>query len=162
VPLKVFSPHEVDEQRVSSTLIKNLLLEADLLAVERFLGRKFCVYGEIVKGHNRGEGIGFPTANIDLPVPLKNGVYATIIKFENKSFKAITNVGLRPTVNDNMDLWNKNIETHIPGEKLSLYGKNVQVEFQTFIRDEKKFSSLEDLKAQISLDLKVLDKMTMV
>ena len=161
VPLKVFSPHEVNQQRVSSTLIKSLLLEGDLNSVERFLGRKFCVYGEIVKGHNRGEGIGFPTANIDLPVPLKNGVYATQLKFGDKSYKAITNVGLRPTVNDNMDLWNKNIETHVPGERLDLYGKNVEVEFHAFIRDEKKFSSLDELKAQISVDLQVLNKINM-
>ncbi len=160
VPLKIFSPFEIDDQRVSSTLIKNLLLEGDLKSVERFLGRKYKVQGTIVKGQNRGEGIGFPTANLDLSVPLKNGVYATKFQFEGGTFQAITNVGLRPTVNSNMDLWNKNIETHIPGEKLSLYGQAVTVEFQAFIRDEKKFASLGDLKIQIAQDIQALKNFT--
>lgn len=153
VPLKVFSPYEFEDKRVSSTLIKNLLIEGDLQSVEKFLGRKYCVYGTVVKGHNRGEGIGYPTANLDQPIPLKNGVYATQLKFENQSYHGITNVGLRPTVNSNMDLWNKNIETHVPGEKLALYGKDVIVEFHQFIREEKKFASLDELKQQIAIDL---------
>lgn len=153
VPLKVFSPYEIDGKRVSSSLIKDLLIEGDLDNVEHFLGRKYNVSGTVVPGHKRGGGIGFPTANLNQPIPLKNGVYLTILKVDNKSYKAITNVGLRPTVNSNMDLWNKNIETHVPDETLSLYDKKIEVEFHKYVRTEKKFNSLDELKNQILLDL---------
>lgn len=157
VPLKIFSPFEIEGKRVSTSLIKDYLIEGDLESVAKYLGRKYLVSGIIVKGENRGEGIGFPTANLNIPIPLKNGVYATKLKVDNNVYKSITNVGLRPTVNKNLDLWNKNVETHVPGHRLNLYGQEVQVEFYKFIRPEKKFDSLEQLKAQIAKDIQSLN-----
>jgi riboflavin kinase / FMN adenylyltransferase len=158
VPLKVFSPFEIDGHRVSSSLIKNYLIEGDLENVNKYLGRRYSVFGKVVHGHNRGEGIGFPTANLDHPVALKSGVYATKLKFQEKEYISITNVGLRPTVNQNLDLWNKNIETHVPGENLFLYDKEIEVTFYKFIRDEIKFSSLDALKTQIATDIQNLKR----
>ncbi len=157
VPLKIFSPFEVENKRVSTSLIKDYLIDGDLESAAKFLGRKYSVYGKVVKGENRGEGIGFPTANLNSPVPLKNGVYATKLNFGGEVFKSITNVGLRPTVNQNLDLWNKNVETHVPGQRLDLYGKEVQVEFFKFLRPEIKFESLDHLKDQIAKDIKSIN-----
>ncbi len=162
IPLKIFSPFEVDKERVSSTLIKNALLDGNLDKVSNLLGRRYFVEGKVAEGFKRGQGIGFPTANLDRSVPLKNGVYATALKYGNRKYKAITNVGLRPTVNNNLDLWNKNIETHVPGHSLELYGKVIEVEFYEFIREEIKFESLEDLKSQIKLDLGALEKINII
>lgn len=160
IPLKVFSPVEIEQQRVSSSLIKNYLIEGDLKSVSKYLGRPYSVFGTVVKGENRGEGIGFPTANLNIPIPLKNGVYATRLKFNDVYFDSITNVGLRPTVNKNLDLWNKNVETHVPNQKFNLYGQEIEVEFISFIRPEVKFSSLDDLKKQIAQDIQ--NRMEMV
>ncbi len=153
VPIKIFSPYEIQHKRVSTSLIKDYLIEGDIETASIFLGRKYSVFGEVVKGQNRGEGIGFPTANLNSPVPLKNGVYASKLKVANSVYLSITNVGLRPTVNKNLDLWNKNVETHVPGEKLDLYGKTIEVEFHKYLRPEKKFETLEDLKEQIAKDI---------
>lgn len=161
IPLKVFSPYEVDGQRVSSSLIKKYLIEGDLENVNKYLGRRYFVSGTVVRGQNRGEGIGFPTANLDQPVPLKSGVYATKLKHKNSVYTAITNVGLRPTVNENLDLWNKNIETHVPCENLKLYDEKIEVEFIKFIREEVKFNSLDELKKQITLDIKNLKSLSL-
>lgn len=158
IELKIFSSFEIEDQRVSTTLIRKFLMNAELDKILIFLGRRYYIRGEVKKGSSLGKGIGFPTANLNQPIPLKNGVYATKTYLRDKSFKSITNVGLRPTVNQNLDLWNKNVETHILERNIDLYDQEIKVEFFQFLRPEMKFASVDELKTQIQKDIQDLQR----
>jgi len=137
--------------RVSSSEVKKALNAGNLKSLKNFLGRDFSICEKVVSGEKRGRTIGFPTANI---IPLKQlllpfGVYATKLLVDDVLYSAVTNLGVRPTFAGETT----SIETHVLGETgLSLYGKKVEVIFIENIRAEKKFSSLDELKAQISAD----------
>jgi riboflavin kinase/FMN adenylyltransferase len=150
------APLEVDNAVVSSTRIRNLLLEGQAAQAARLLTRYHTVRGIVVKGAQRGRLLGFPTANIevapDFAIP-GNGIYATIATIEAegewKPRLSATSIGVRPT----FDNGPRSIETFILDFDGDLYGKYLQVEFVAKLRDEEKFSSVEALITQMNLDV---------
>ena len=137
---------------ISSTRIRKYLEEGNVKEAGRLLGRHFCVSGECTKGRGVGKSIDFATANLETEPKYqypKQGVYATQATVDGKTYISMTNVGYNPTVTED----NKRmIETHIIDFDENLYGKQICVEFVKRIRDEKKFDTLDELKAQLAHD----------
>lgn len=154
----VIEPFMVDGQIVSSTFIKSLVEENRLESVPKFLGHHYSVSGVVVHGDKRGRLIGFPTANLtchrSLYVP-NFGVYQTRTIWKNSHYESITNVGRTPTFKTD-DL--VKIETHIFDFDKEIYDQEIEVEFLKFIRSERKFSGVEEIKSQISLDIASLGR----
>lgn len=144
---------EFNNQTVSSTLIRKLIQEGSLSEVESILGRPFQLEGTVIKGEGRGKKIGFPTANIlissDLIIPDK-GVYVSRTTNRGMTYNSITNIGNNPTFNNGDEVF---IETHLFDFDDYLYGENIIVELYKKIRDEKKFSSVNELINQIKKDI---------
>jgi riboflavin kinase/FMN adenylyltransferase len=145
--------HNVESQRVSSTLIRDALAVGDLDRAEGFLGRPFSMVGRVVHGRKQGRLIGFPTANI--PLFRKNspirGVFAvTMFGSMNCEWRGIANVGIRPTFGGTPHFL---LEVHIFDCEADLYGRNVKVRFHEKIRNEYRFASVDELKLQIGLDV---------
>ena len=145
------STHSVDNMRVSSTGIRQALLDDRLSNAERMLGHPYQICGRVAQGDKRGRTIGFPTANIRLnrpAIPL-SGVYSvTLCSPELGDIPGIANIGKRPTVDGVRD----QLEVHLFDFEKDIYGMNICVSFHHKIRDEKKFESFELLKQQIELD----------
>ena len=141
----------VDQQRISSTLIRQLLSEDQLELADKMLGRPYTICGHVNHGDKRGRTIGFPTANIHLrraETPL-HGVYSvTMHSQKHGDIAGIANLGRRPTVNGER----VQLEVHLFDFEQDIYGEQVCVSFQKKIRDEKKFDSFDDLKKQIRID----------
>ena len=148
-------PLSLKNKVVSSTLIRNLLIKGDLNKANKLLKRKWSIEGIVEKGRQQGKKIGFPTCNIDIKdyVIAMPGVYAVRVYQANKKsyLKAIANLGYRPTFKQKKIL----LEVHIFNFSGNLYNKHLSVEFIKFIRKEKKFENVEQLKKQIKFDLKV-------
>ena len=140
-------------QKVSSTKIKEYLSAGMISEANKMLGYNYFIMGEIVRGKQLGRTIDKRTINIipeeDKLVPGK-GVYKTNVYLDGRLYKGITNVGINPTVDSD---GKTKVETHILDFNEEIYGKTVKIEFIKFIREEKKFSDLEALKRQISLDI---------
>jgi riboflavin kinase/FMN adenylyltransferase len=138
---------------VSSTRIRRCLAEGELEDANAMLGRPYSVCGKIVRGKQLGRTIGFPTANIEAPVKTlpRFGVYATEASIYGKKHHAITNIGKNPTVSDQEG--KVFIETSINNYDQDIYGSTLKIEFRKFLREEKKFGSVEDLKQQITKDI---------
>lgn len=136
----------------SSTAIRQAIVSGKLEQASSMLGRAFSILGQVVPGDARGRQLGFPTANVAAPrqVLPPRGVYACRIEFEGNNFPSVTNIGVRPTIREEGEL---TIETHLLDFQGDLYGKTVEVQFLRFLRGERKFSSLEELKAQIARDI---------
>ena len=137
--------------RISSSRIRELLSEGKVNLVRRMLGRPYGVEGVIVRGNRRGHTIGFPTANLrphNRVIP-KFGVYATATLVEGAWRKSITNIGVRPTFGKDLE---PSIESYIFDFEGDLYGDVLRVRFLHRIRDEAKFSGIEELKGQIERD----------
>ena len=151
-------PLLLNNKVISSTYIRALLENGNLKKANRLLDRKWMIEGIVHKGRQQGKKIGFPTCNIDIKdyVIAKPGVYAVIVKKKNsnKSQKAIANLGYRPTFNQKKIL----LEVHIFDFSGNLYNKHLSVEFINFIRKEKKFINVNQLKLQIRSDLKIVKK----
>jgi riboflavin kinase/FMN adenylyltransferase len=142
--------HCLDEQRISSSLIRNALAEDRLADADRMLGREYTICGRINHGDKRGRTIGFPTANIHLrrtETPL-HGVYSVTMHSRHGDIAGVANIGRRPTV----DGERVQLEVHLFDFDKTIYGEQVCVSFQHKIRDEKKFDSFDDLKQQIKID----------
>ncbi|MDA7562488.1 bifunctional riboflavin kinase/FAD synthetase [Candidatus Pelagibacter sp.] len=139
---------------ISSTYIRSLLEKGDLKNSNKLLGRNWSIEGIVEKGRKEGKKIGFPTCNIDIKdyVIAMPGVYAVKVerKNSNKSLKAIANLGYRPTFNQKKIL----LEVHIFNFSGNLYNKYLSIEFTKFIRKEKKFKTVNQLRKQIKSDLK--------
>ncbi|SNZ06342.1 riboflavin kinase / FMN adenylyltransferase [Persephonella hydrogeniphila] len=151
--VEVIPPIKSNNERISSTKIRKLLKEGKVEEVANLLGRMYCIKGKIEKGHQLGKKIGFPTINIKPPedLCLKKGVYSGYVSFNGKMYPAVINYGNRPTV-DGKELF---IEAHIIDRKIDISEKEeVKIFFKRFIRDEKKFDSIEQLKKQIQSDIK--------
>ena len=140
---------------MSSTLIRNLLENGYLDKANKLLDRKWCIEGNVQKGRQVGKKIGFPTCNIDIKdyILAKPGVYAVRVSRKNnfKILKGIANLGYRPTFNQKKIL----LEVHLFNFSGNLYDKHLSVEFLKFIRKEKKFKNINELRSQIKLDLKI-------
>lgn len=154
-----FVADEVNEvrlrgQRISSTKIREYLNEGKVNLARGMLGRPYGVEGQIVRGFQRGRTIGFPTANLkpkNRVVP-KYGVYATATLIDDVWRKSITNVGVRPTFENEIE---PSVETFIFDFDDDLYGDSLRLRFLHRIRDEKKFNGIDELKAQIKRDCDV-------
>lgn len=151
-----FVADEVDEvqlrgQRISSSAIRKLLADGRVNLVRRMLGRPYGVEGVIIRGDRRGHTIGFPTANLhphNRVIP-KFGVYATATLIDGVWRRSITNIGVRPTFGADAE---PSIESYIFDFDGELYGDVLRVRFLHRIRDEKKFSGIDELKSQIERD----------
>jgi riboflavin kinase/FMN adenylyltransferase len=152
-----FRAEEVPEvqlrgQRISSSRIRQLLSEGRPNLARRMLGRPYGVEGRVVRGHERGRTLGFPTANLrpqNRVIP-RNGVYVTATLIEGAWRRSITNVGTRPTFEQAAE---PSVETYVINWSGDLYGDVLRVRFLHRLRDERKFASVEDLRAQIAQDL---------
>lgn len=143
--------HLIEKQRVSSTLIREALINNLLDDADKMLGRTYTICGHVNHGEKRGRTIGFPTANIHLrrPETPLHGVYSvTMHSPKYGDIAGIANVGRRPTV----DGKHVQLEVHLFDFNESIYGEQICVSFQHKIRDEKKFESFNDLKQQIKTD----------
>ena len=147
----VVDPVKVNGQVVSSTLIREKIMNGDVEAVPELLGWNFTIRGTVIHGNEIGRTIGFPTCNIVIDesmAALPNGVYMTYCYVEGVKYCSITNVGNKPTIGE----YGKNIETNIFNFNENIYDKKITVEFLKKIRDEQKFDDLEALKKQIHDD----------
>jgi riboflavin kinase/FMN adenylyltransferase len=137
---------------LSSSIIRSEIKKGNITKANKFLGRKWCVEGKVIKGQKRGRKIGFPTCNINLNnyVLPRLGVYAVKVMINKIIRKGIANVGYRPTFNQKTLL----LEVNIFGLKSNLYNKIIKVSFLKFIRPEKKFKNVKQLIKQIKLDIK--------
>ena len=151
-------PLILNQTIISSTYIRLLLEKGNLKKTNKLLGRNWSIEGIVQKGRQQGKKIGFPTCNIDIKdyVIAMPGVYAVKVKRKNsnKSLKAIANLGYRPTFNQKKIL----LEVHIFNFSGNLYNKYLSIEFTKFIRKEKKFKNVNQLRKQIQSDLKVAKK----
>ena len=150
--VEVIPPYTINGEVVSSTLIRQALAQGDMEKVRRLMGHYFKIGGKIIASDRRGRILGFPTANLDIKLQQAlpgNGIYATITQVDDKQFPSATNIGTRPTFGEG----EKNVETHLLNYKGDLYGKEIRVEFMQKLRDEQRFPSSEELKAQIRKDI---------
>lgn len=153
----VVKPVKIDEEIISSSKIRHLISEGDITKANYFLDRPFMLEGKVIKGKQLGRTIQFPTINLDYDkkfVLPRGGVYYTIVEYNNKQYKGITNIGYNPTVNDKK----LSIETHILNFEKEIYGESVKVYFHKRIRDEKKFDSIEYLTEQLKKDKSYAEK----
>lgn len=152
--LCVMESVELDGEKVSSTAIKNYIRSGNVENAEKMLGFPFFYCGQVVRGNQIGRTIDSKTANL-IPAEQKivpeYGVYKTNMIVDGKKYKSITNIGLCPTVKQDRD--EITIETNIFDFDSEIYQKDVIVELVGFIRKEKKFDNIDDLKSQILLDI---------
>jgi len=143
----------MEGERVSSTLIREALTQGQLERAARLLGKPYEVCGRVIHGQKRGRTLGFPTANLLLQrknTPV-HGVFAVTMRgLGEHAIPGVANVGVRPTVTGNETIL---LETHLLDFKGDLYGKRVEVEFHSKLREERRFKDLLALKAQIELDI---------
>ena len=151
--VEVIPPYTINGELVSSTLIRQALIQGDMKRVEQLMGHHFYVRGKVITSDKRGRALGFPTANLEskpqqaLP---NNGIYATITHVDGKQFPSATNIGTRPTFGEGR----KMVENHLLNYKGNLYSKEIRIEFVQKLRDEKRFASSEELKTQIEEDVR--------
>ncbi|TCD48903.1 bifunctional riboflavin kinase/FAD synthetase [Chlorobium sp. N1] len=158
-----FQVEVVEEVRLegghfSSTRIRQLLREGRVEEANAFLGSPFRLGGTVVGGDGRGRGLGFPTVNIRLTDPHKllprAGVYVAETEIDGRVWRAMMNVGVRPTVGREGPL---SIEAHILGREGSLYGRELSFSLLHFVRDERKFPSFDALSEQLEKDKKTVE-----
>jgi riboflavin kinase/FMN adenylyltransferase len=144
-------PQKKKNKIVSSSLIRKSINKGRVNEVEKLLGRLWCLEGEVIKGAQRGRKIGFPTCNIKLRsyIQPKLGVYSVWVQINSLKKRGIANIGYRPTFNGKSLL----LEVNIFGIQRNLYNKILKISFIKFIRAEKKFKSINQLKAQIKKDI---------
>ena len=152
VKVEILPLFEMNGEKVSSTRIRALLNDHQIKEANELLGYDFFYQGRVIHGKENGRKISFPTANIDLEnkkFRLSNGVYKTRTILNGTSYPSMTNIGNHPTIDP---LRSAIIETHIFSLDDDLYGNDIKVEFLSFIREQKKFSSLLELKEQLNKD----------
>ena len=142
---------EIEEVNISSTKIRSAIKEGNIRLTNSYLGYNFFLSGEVVKGHSRGKELGFPTANLkideDKIIP-KNGVYLVKSKIDHQDIYGMMNIGYNPTFNNK----SKKIETHFFNVNKNLYGKIIKIELLEYIREEKRFETVDDLIQRLKLD----------
>ena len=150
---------EDGEPPISSTRIRRLVGEGEVAEAARLLGRPYVLRGDVVVGDKRGRTIGFPTANVladpALVVPAR-GVYAGFVRVGKDTYAACTNIGVAPT----FERRESRVEAYLLGFEGDLYGREVDVSFLERIREEKRFSGVEELKTQISRDVEAARRLT--
>lgn len=147
---------EIDGKKISTTMVKEYLIRGEIEKANSLLTLPYEVTSKVIRDRGIGKSLGFPTANLlidDSKINLKNGVYCGYAYINGKRYKGIINYGNRPTFGLNKVL----VEVHFKNFNDNLYGKTLTVYFEKFIRDIKKFSSIEELKSQITKDLGEID-----
>lgn len=150
----VITPVYLEDQIVSSTLIRKNIIDGDMGKVSRLLGREYSISGKVEEGKKIGRTIGFPTANIypgDTIIVPKNGVYVTRSIVKGKLYNSMTNVGYNPTFVGQSFV---SIETYIIDFNDDIYGENIEVFFVRRLREEKRFGNVNELINQIQKDVK--------
>lgn len=155
--LHVIDPVIMDEKRISSTLIRELLDCGHVKKASKFLGRDYEIVGKVVHGKKLGRKLGYPTLNLEVDKEIlipKSGVYYTNAKINDKIFKSATNIGFNPTIEGDKF----SIETFVLDFDEEIYGEQIYLYFKDRLRDEKKFDSLEELKNQMDEDIRKVQK----
>ncbi|WP_433946898.1 bifunctional riboflavin kinase/FAD synthetase [Paenibacillus sp. SN-8-1] len=146
-------PFVINDEKVSSSGIRKYLLEGNIALANEWLGRPYTLSGTVIHGEKRGRTIGFPTANVELTEPYvlpKNGVYAVVVKHGEDELHGVMNIGVKPTFHSGVSKrW---FEVHVFDFSGNLYGHDLRVELISYIREERKFQSIEELISQISKD----------
>ena len=149
------SKQELEQVAVSSTKIRKALLGQDIETANEYLMANYRLSGKIIQGKKLGRSIGFPTANILVKETYKlipaDGVYAVNVIYEEKTFRGMLNIGVRPTVKGARL---RTVEVHIFDFDKSIYGEKISIEFLKYLREEQKFSDLNALKEQLQKDKK--------
>lgn len=149
--VRILEHLDFDGEPISSTRIRRALAVGDIKAANEMLGYNFTFESKVVEGDHRGRTIGFPTINQNYPEGLANvkfGVYESRVFIDDKEYKAFTNIGIRPT----WRVENTLCETHIFDYSGNLYGETVRIELIRYIREEKTFSSVDELEEQLNND----------
>ena len=149
----LFPDYLIDNEKVSSTKIREYLDLGNIEKANKLLGRNYELSGLVVKGLKLGSKIGFPTANLKLHYDLylpKFGVYGISCNIDNKSYEGILNIGITPTVIDRIK---PKIEAHIFDFDKNIYNQHLDIQINQFIRDEIKFKSIDELIKQINIDI---------
>ena len=152
---------DVENIAISSTKIRNALAVGNVKSANRLLGYTYSVTAEVVVGNKIGRTLGFPTANLELPreyMLLNGGVYASLVDYGGKTYKAMANIGHRPTIGDRAED-QPIIEVNLFDFDGDLYGKTLRVSFIDRIRDEEKFNGLDELKTQLEQDRNTIYKL---
>ena len=163
--LEVFRPSSLalEGRTISSTLIRNLLLEGEVESAAELLGYSYGLSGVVVSGCRLGRTLGFRTANMQLYDPLKlipgRGVYLVKVFTLGKEFFGMTNIGVRPTVSSGDEYATRTIETNIFDFDSEIYGLDISIRFLGKIRDEVRFPSLGELSSQLGRDREKCKKM---
>jgi riboflavin kinase/FMN adenylyltransferase len=149
-------PLQIAGKTVSSTLIRSLIQQHAYDQIPMYLGRSFSLAGTVVKGDQRGREIGFPTANmrVDTELALPEGVYVTSVCWRGDSYCGVTNVGKRPTFGTLQPA----IETHLLDMQEDLYDEKLEVQPLHYIRGVKRFSNQDELREQISKDVRAAEQ----
>jgi riboflavin kinase/FMN adenylyltransferase len=144
---------EIEHIAISSTKIRTALHAGDIQKANDLLGKRYSLEGRIIRGEQRGRLIGFPTANIEVAEAHKlipaNGVYVVEAFLREKAYKAMMNIGVRPTVSNTHQ---RSIEVYIFDFDGTIYDQHLRIEFIDRLRDEKKFNGIDELTAQLALD----------
>lgn len=143
---------------ISSSLIRNYLLEGDVVSAAARLGYNYYLDGKVVSGYRVGRKIGFPTANLCVEDRFKlvpaDGVYAVHVTVAGKVYAGMLNIGKRPTLDNGMD---RSIEVHILRFNSDIYDQFIRLSFIQYVRPEKKFASIEDLIVQLHKDAETVE-----
>jgi riboflavin kinase/FMN adenylyltransferase len=143
---------DINDVAVSSTKIRNAILEGDFRIANSYLGHAFTLRGTVTRGDQIGRTIGYPTANIHVPETYKlipgEGIYAVALNVNNHPYKGMLYIGNRPTVNG----LNKVIEVNIFDFNADIYDETIEITFHQYIRGDKKLNGLEELKAALAAD----------
>jgi len=155
IPLFVHPFVKEGGHKISSSVIRGLLREGRVEEASRLLGRRYAISGKVVRGEGLGRKLGFPTANLDCGTLkiLPRGVFAVNARLGERSFRAVANVGFRPTVNT-IHAEVPLMEVHMLGFDEMIYGRMLDIEFLSRIRGEKRFHGVEELSAQVREDMR--------
>ena len=152
--VQTFEPLLSEGAAISSSRVRDALADGHVRDAHHLLGHPYTLCGSVIHGDGRGRKINIPTANIEIKaekITPKNGVYATWAILQGKKHPAVTNIGIRPTFTPDKE--RANIETHILGFSKNIYGEELKLELVERLRDEKKFSSVNELLQQIHADI---------
>lgn len=151
----VLSSIDKENQKVSSSRIRQLVNKGEMEEILPLLHHYYQIKGRVIHGDKRGRTIGFPTANVSLKesyVLPKQGVYAVLIKWKEQIYPGVLNLGLKPTFHSNLP--SPTLEVHLFDFDQDLYDEEITIQFVSFIREEQRFDSIDQLKYQIEQDIK--------
>ena len=153
LPFTIIDQVSYDEEKISSTKIREMIRSGNIKACQKWLGRPYQVENEVIKGHQRGREIGYPTANLLIPagkVIPKTGVYTVTATVNGKQYEGVANLGFNPTFSD--DLAQPILEVNLFDFNENIYGEMMNVYFHQYIREEEKFDSVQQLIEQMKDD----------